>query len=158
MSAVRRLTRPSQQRTATGDQFPEPEGLDQIVIGANLQTENPIGFAVSRADHEDWGRVVGATQFSAKIKAPHAWEHQVQDDEINIVNSCLEQKLKSLGPISTGEHLIALGPEGITDGLANRFVILDHEEPSSSDCCGDRGQSGPSADGSYLPTSSRPFD
>ena len=78
-----RLTGSPQQGPAAGHQLAQPKGFDQVIVGAHLKPQHPIGLTVSGADHQDRGGVVDATELAAKVKPPQAGEHQIEHDQIH---------------------------------------------------------------------------
>ena len=82
----RRLARPfgpAQHGAHARDQFARAEGLGDIIIGAELQADQPIGFLDARREHNDRqrvGRRVGA-QRARHVEPIHPGQHQVQHQQ-----------------------------------------------------------------------------
>ncbi|MPN34137.1 hypothetical protein SDC9_181630 [bioreactor metagenome] len=73
------LRRAAQQSLDSSDQLRKGERLDQIIVGASLQTVDPVFHFTQRGQHQDRGLFLG-TQGSQQGKSVHARQHGVQDD------------------------------------------------------------------------------
>jgi hypothetical protein len=64
-----------------GYEFAHSERLDQIIVGAQLQSQYAVNFLVAGADNNDRGRGQ-STDGTAKVCAVHVRQPQIQEDEI----------------------------------------------------------------------------
>ena len=82
--AGRGTARAAQQRRHARAQFLRAERLGDVVVGAELEARDAIGFLAARRQHDDRNggdRRIGAHRL-ADEQAVHAGQHQVEDDEI----------------------------------------------------------------------------
>src|SRR5262249_28494984 len=68
----------------SGDQFPEREWLHHIIVGAQLQAENPV--CLRRASRQEDYREVGPLRVGANcpadLQAVLVWQHDVQNQQV----------------------------------------------------------------------------
>ena len=69
----------AQDRADARDDFFRLEGLDHIVVGAQLQTEDLVEDLALGGDHDD-GTVGGLADLAAYLPAVHLGQHDVQQD------------------------------------------------------------------------------
>ena len=119
----------AQQGPAAGHQLPQAEGLDQVVVGAHLQPQHPVGLTVTGADHQDGGLVAGRAQLAAEIQSPQARQHQIEHHQGKLLAwRALLQGAKGLPAVATGRDGKPFQGEDITDRFTDRVVILDDQE------------------------------
>ena len=74
--------RPAQQRLDSRDRLARAERLDQVVVRANLEAEQPVVLVAERADDEDRGSVVVGAPSAKHIEPGQARKHDVEDDHV----------------------------------------------------------------------------
>ena len=80
----RSALRAAEQRPHARDQLVRAERLGHVVVGAELEADDAVGFLGARRQHDDRdrrGRVVGAHD-AADFEAVHLRQHQVQDHQV----------------------------------------------------------------------------
>ena len=71
-------------RTDPGDELAEAEGLHQVVVGAELETEDPVDLVPSGGEHDDRHRRVTA-DLAADLVAVDVGESEVEEHELDVV-------------------------------------------------------------------------
>ena len=125
---ARRAGGPAQDRLDPQDQLPGGEGLDHVVVGAELQADDAVHLLGLGGEHED--RDVAhrdaLLQQPADLQAVHAGQHQVEDDQVRLAAlRHLEGGLAVLG----GLHRHAGLPQVVGDDLDDVGLVLHHEDP-----------------------------
>jgi hypothetical protein len=65
-----------------GEELAEREGLGQVVIGAAVETGDPILHRVPCGEHEDGRPAAAVADPAADLEAVHVRQHDVQDDHV----------------------------------------------------------------------------
>ena len=116
----------AQQGPAAGHQLPHAKRLDQVVVGADLEAQHPIGFRVAGAHHQDRGLVAVLPQLTANIQTTQAREHQIEHHQGKPLPLRRPlQQLQGITTVAAGLHRKPLQFEGIADRFADRFVVFD---------------------------------
>src|SRR5690606_36513277 len=121
----RTLRLPSAQYGAyTRQQFPQAEGLCDVVVRTQLQADDAVGLAAPVAGDHDDGRLRRATEPAYQVEPVLMRELHVQNDQIH-------------GPAAKGPgHAVDVRyrtrPEVLTlqivhDHVPHRRVVIDHE-------------------------------
>ena len=76
-----RLAAAAHDRPDPGDQLPEAERLDDVVVGAQLQPDHPVDLGPAGGDHQDRDRGAGA-QLLAEVVAVHVGQAQVEEHHL----------------------------------------------------------------------------
>ena len=120
----------AQQGPAAGHQFAHAEGLDQVVVGPHFQPEHPVGFAVTGAHHQDRRLVLGGAQLAAHVQTPQPRQHQVEHHQgVTAALGGPLDRLQGIASVAAGGDLKTLQLQGVADGFADRFVVLDDQQP-----------------------------
>ena len=113
----------AQHRTDARHDLAGGEGLDDVVVRADVQAEDAVGILVARGDHED-GHARYAADAPADLHAVDAREHDVQQDQ------------RGRGGVKERERLLAgarrqagpaLGLDILGQNLYNLFVVVHNE-------------------------------
>mgnify|MGYP001820927840 CR=1 FL=1 len=83
-----------------------------------------VGFALARSEHQDGSRV-GVANFAADIETIHAWQHQVEDDEIGLR---MKDRLRGNVPRCDVRKLETLLAEILDQQLGELVVVFDDEQ------------------------------
>ena len=119
----------AQQGAGAGHQLAGTEGLHEVVVGAQLQTDDAVLHLALGREHDD-GHIRRVADDAADALARHAGQHEVQNDQIEMV---LLELLQGVLAVTDGGHPVVLalevGGHRIADGLlifnqknASRFV------------------------------------
>jgi hypothetical protein len=66
----------------SGDEFPWVKGLRYVVIGAELQTDNPVGIAIAASDNDNGDRRLSA-QAATDTQPVLPWQADIENDAID---------------------------------------------------------------------------
>jgi hypothetical protein len=108
------------------DHFPRAEGLGDIIIRANFQAHDAIGFLRLGRDHNHrdfCGRKLG-TQASADFQPVHLREHEVQEDQIKLF---LGQFPQAGIPIFDSLHFISFPLQIMLEKVLDILFVLDNQ-------------------------------
>ena len=111
----------AQHRLDAGQKLARVEGLAEIIVGAELQTDDSVGLLGHGGEKDDgnFGRVA---QMAAERQAVLARHHDVEHDEIE--GAAVEQPAQRLGAFGNGDA-IALPGEIFPHQVAYVAVIVD---------------------------------
>jgi hypothetical protein len=89
---------PPRHRQYTGLQFADAERLGQVVVGAALEADHRIGFAVAGGEHENGRRHVraGGPQGATDRDAVEAGQHHIEHQQ---VESCSSRQIERGTPV-----------------------------------------------------------
>jgi hypothetical protein len=77
----------AQQSPHSGQQLFKREWLGQIVIGACVETGDPLGNRVAGGQHQDRQIVAGAAQLTAHLQAVQPRHHDVEHEPVGPIGS-----------------------------------------------------------------------
>ena len=100
------------------------EGLDDVVVGAEAEAANLVDFLLTCRDHED-RRVFFPADGAADGEAVRTWQHEVEQDEVEVFGERLFFALFAVGDDFHGK---VVGFEVVALKLCNRFVVLDDQD------------------------------
>ncbi len=83
-SAVRFARRPAQHRLHAREQLPQVDGLGDIVVGADLQADDPVDDFRRAGQHDD-GDVGVLAEVSREREAVLAWHPDIENDDIDML-------------------------------------------------------------------------
>ena len=113
--------RPARDGADAGDQLAQPERLDDVVVGAELEPDDPVGLLAARGDDDD--RHVGAlAQLPADVEPVGVREPQVEQDEVRLGR--LERRRTGRGALD----LEALAAEPLDERLGDCVLVLDDQD------------------------------
>src|SRR5437588_9065259 len=91
----------AQQRFNTRQQLGYFERLGEVIVGAQLQSCNPIVYAAACRQHQNRQIDVTLAQLAADVESTAAGEHDIQNSQIEIAAGCLNQPVLA---VATGLH------------------------------------------------------
>jgi hypothetical protein len=74
--------RTPQQGAQPGEQLLEGEWLWQVVVGAHIETRDPIGHCVASCEHENGQVLAGRPEAPARLQPVEPGHHQVEDNSV----------------------------------------------------------------------------
>ena len=122
-AGLRRGAEPTEHLLDTHRHLPRGEGLHDIIVRAELQSEHAVHFLVARGEHQD-RRVACAADLPADVQPVHAGEHNVQHDEVD--PAAAEQIERLLARVRRA-HGDALGGEKAAEAAVDGGVIVADE-------------------------------
>lgn len=117
---------PAQQDMHPGGQLPHRERLGHVVVGADAEAHQHVGLVVPGGEHHHRHRTLGLDP-AAHLQAVEARQHHIEDQQIG---------LPGLGGVHGGRavggrlHLETLGAQPGRDGLDDRRVVLNDQDPA----------------------------
>src|SRR5712692_7118093 len=128
----RRRFRAARQRAQPGEQLPEGEGLDQIVVGARVQPLDLVLHGVARGQHQDLRLDALGPELAAKLEAvAGAGQEQIQNQQI--VGSRLDAGERGIR-VSGHFDGIALLRQALLQELGDLLLVLDDENLHAESC------------------------
>src|SRR5439155_6530389 len=121
---------PSQEGADAAHQLAQAERLGQVVVGAELEADDPVDLLLASGQEEHRHLRAAGTQAAEDLEAVHAGQADVEDDE---VRGPLEPFAEAVLAGARDGHLVALLGEGIFDPTRHRVFVLDDQ-----DRCGHR--------------------
>lgn len=73
---------PPQQGSDAGREFFEGKGLDQVVVGPGIQTQDPISDPIPGREHEDGRTAARGPQATANLDPVYVRKAQVENDNV----------------------------------------------------------------------------
>ena len=114
----------AQQGAHAGDELAGREGLDEVVVGAELEADDAVLDLALGGEHDD-GDVGGLADGAAHALAGELGEHEVEDDQIEAV---LLELLDRALAVAHAAHDVALALEVGRDGVADGLLVFDQED------------------------------
>src|SRR5260370_36883762 len=78
----RECLRTPQNGLHASEKFADREGLGDVVIGAEFETNNFIHFLAACREHDDGNRGALRLYLLTLIQPAHAWHHHVEHDQL----------------------------------------------------------------------------
>jgi hypothetical protein len=116
---------PAQHAADAGDQLAGAERLDHVVVGAQLQADDPVRLVALGGQHDDRGRGLGA-DLAAHLQAVHARQHQIQHDQVRNAGAEGRQRGRAVGGRLDA---VALPFQVVLDDLADGRLVVDDQDP-----------------------------
>ena len=114
----------AQQGAHAGDQLARAERLDQVVVGAQLQADDAVLDLALGGEHDD-GHVGVVADGAANALAGNAREHEVKDDQVEVV---LGEFLQRLLAVADGGYPIVLALKICGYGIADGLLVLHQQD------------------------------
>ena len=142
-----------QQGPDPGEQFGEPEGLGDVVVGAGVEADDGVHLVGARGQDEDRHGVALGAQPAGDLQAVHAGQPQVEDDQ---VDAALQSGVERGGAVLAHLDLVTLPAQGAGQRLRDGRVVLGEQYTGHGVMVVRRGRrlgviaSGHALSGSYL--------
>ncbi len=109
-----------------GEELAGGKRFRQIVVGADFEADDAVGFIAARGEHEH-GYVTAGADFLQDLETVHAGEHHVEDESVpGLVGS--GGAFDALGASVDGGNVEAEGFEIGGDETAEFPIVVDHQE------------------------------
>jgi len=99
------------------------ERLDEVVVGARVETLDAILDGVAGGDDEDRHSVLAAAKRTAHLEPVDAGHQNVEDDRVRRVRSVVGERFGAVGRLVD----VVVDAERPRDGRADRRVVVDDE-------------------------------
>ena len=115
--------RAAQVRADAREELRQPERLDEVVVGAGIQSGDDVELLVACRDDEDGEVGAGVAQATADVDSVHVGEAEVEDDELDVLPG------RGLGGAAAREtpDAVALAVQDADEPGRDRLVVL-HEQ------------------------------
>ena len=115
---------PFQDRLDPGRQFSWAERFDDVVVGSDLEPDDPIDLVVPRGQEDD-GNFGETADRLAEFEAIPVGQSDVEDDQLD---RFVAEYLETLAaqPYPTG--LEAVGFKGVDDVVGDRRLVFDDQD------------------------------
>ena len=100
------------------------ERLGEVVVGADLEADHLVGDLVPGREHDDRHLALLA-DLAADRQPIHAWQHDVQDDEVGLH---LGEAGDRIGSVGDGLDLVTLPAEVDAGQLQDVLLVVDDED------------------------------
>jgi hypothetical protein len=118
-------SRPAEHRSHARHQLFGTEGFDQVVIGAELEADDPVGLLAPRREHDD-GRARRATKLARDVEPVHARQAEIEHDQVGPVAPCARE---CGGSLAHHRHLESGDLEEIAQRARDLHLVLDDQDP-----------------------------
>ncbi len=111
----------------------DAERLRDVVVGAQREADDLVGFLGLGGEHEDryGSRRFGRPKLPANVQAVHPRQHQVQDDQVGRIGLRAAQPFKAV--VGHGDF-VAFALQVVNEHLGQRPFILDDKDSSLGHC------------------------
>ena len=109
--------RPSKHCFHPGEQFAHAEWFDDVIVRAQPQAVDAIGFFTSSGQYNQRQGGAGLACLLEDLKSALAWQDEIEHEQIKRRAQRLRQTLLTVGSFERG---ITRKPQGIDDPLADR--------------------------------------
>ncbi len=113
---------PAEEHLDPGHELPHGKRLAQVVVGAELETENAVELLVPRGQEHDGDRLRQGSQTPAQLESVHPGHDDVEDHEIGEAGL---ERLPGGEAVGVALDLVALPFEGEADVLADVLLVFD---------------------------------
>ena len=119
------VTGPAVQRTETGDQLVEIEGLEQVVVGTGLKACHPVRHGRPGGQNQDRRAHAGLAQLPADRDALHAGEHPVEEQ--HVIGGIAERCKVRRAPVGHDVDLPAHLDQGLFEEARQTGLVLRNQ-------------------------------
>ena len=117
------MLRAPQEGSRARTQLPGPEGFDQIVVCADLESLYEMVLVAESGKDED-GRFALAADGSDYVDAVNFRHHQIQDDDIG---SLRLERADGYLAVERHEHFVPFALEGVAEQIHEIAIVVNHE-------------------------------
>ena len=114
----------SQDGADAGEEFAGVEGFGQVVVGAEFEADDAVGFVAHGGEHDD-GDVGHGAQPAGDVEAGLAGEHEVEDDELVVAGG---PGTACVAAIADGGDAHSVTVEETGEEVADFAVIVDEQD------------------------------
>lgn len=114
----------SKQRLDAGQEFPDPEWLGHVVVGAGVEPDDLVHFLAFGGEHQDGGADASLAEEAADFVPVDLGEHDIQEDE---AGSLALDRLEGAIAAKADRGFEALRSEQFLQTQANAGIVFDDE-------------------------------
>ena len=115
--------RAAEERANAGHELARRERLDEVVVCAQLETDDAVLHLALSGEHDD-GHVGGVANRTADALAGQLGEHEVEYDKVELV---LLEFLDSGLPVAYAHDIVALALEIGRNGIADSLLVFNEQ-------------------------------
>ena len=120
---------PPREGAQPGQELVEGERLDQVVVGAGLESGDPVGHGTQRGQHQHRSPVVDAADAAAHLEAVDVREHHVEhQDVVRVLGRHPDAVGAGCGDVR-GDLLLA---QAVLQEPGQLGLVLDEKDPHGS--------------------------
>src|SRR5260370_37501224 len=108
------------------NELPWAEGFDHVVVGADAQAADAIGFFGARRQQDDRDSDVRLPELLADFQAVHAGQHDVEDDDLRRM-FLIQRRIEPLWAGASGDDGEAITPQVAPHNFDDHRLIVDHQ-------------------------------
>ena len=116
--------RPAQDDLGARGEFARAEGLHDIIVGAHLEADDPVGL-LGLCGEQDDRDFAGRADVAGEAQAVLAGHHHVENDEVDRIGGQPRARLIGVGGLADAKALLG---EELRERLANRALVVDEED------------------------------
>ena len=106
-------------------QFTEIERLDEIIVGAGVESYDSVLDRVPCCEHQDWKNRTSRAHLAAHLKAIFARQHDIQNHQIIVVDARLIQRHL---PVRRDIYGVALLAQSLRQHLCGRGLVFYQQD------------------------------
>src|SRR4029079_13150678 len=111
---------PAQKRSDTAAEFADGKRLRDVVVRAELEAEHLVELVVAGGEHDD-RHGAARTQALADLEPVELRQHQVEDDEIDVLALELLERLLAVARL---DHAEAVPLERVGEELLDSVLVV----------------------------------
>ena len=115
----------AQQRAHPRQQLGQVKGLDEVVVGAHVETGHAVVHGVARRQHENRRRVPGTANATTDLESVDIRKLQVEHDG---VRGAQLDRLERAEAVLEQFDVVVLHAQGASEGATNRRVVVDDRD------------------------------
>ena len=117
----------AQARLHAGHQLAGPEGLGDVVLGAQGEADDLVGLLVLRREEDD-GNVPHLAHATAQLEAVDARHHDIHDGQVERrAGEHVQGRLSAVA----GQRVHALGHEQVDNQIGDGLLVVHHQYVSA---------------------------
>ena len=121
---------PAQYGAHAGDQLTRVERLAEIIVGADLESDDAVDIFFQRGEQDDRHAGALGAKVAAKIEPRAVRQHHVEHDQVDLVRGKL---LAQLAAVCREQHAETLALDIAGEQLADFRIVVD-DENALGDC------------------------
>ena len=115
---------PAQDRAQPRQQLARAEGLGEVIVGAELESDDAIGLLAARGEHQD--REIGSGPHAAThLEAIEIGEHHVEDQGVDPAARGAREPARA---VATRRHLETRRAEILGEHRGEALVVFDDQD------------------------------
>ena len=114
----------AEHRMDAGKQFARVEGFGDVVVGAELKTDDAVDVLAAGGEHDDGRHVLGGAKAAQNLKAILPRHHQVENEGVEVLAN---PEAAHRGAVFAHEYLEAVFAEIAAQKVAKSGIVVNNE-------------------------------